>query len=156
MMQEYANKIAPVYSPSEPTDVRSILEHANAFRVGETPIIARQLVVARFHGLPGAVMAYYEAKYGRTGSQCVKKIRQMMTVAPITAPTGKKITGKLGVKGLLVDGCWHTLALVKGDPLMAFNFGLVFANKTLDEVDEAMKQAVKWLPLPVGVEVKII
>jgi len=155
MMQEYANKIAPVYSPVEPTDARSVLEYANSFRVG-TPIVSRQLVVARYHGLPGAVMAHYEAKYARTGRQCIKKILQMMTVAPLTGPTGKKITQKIGVKGMIVDGIWYTMGRVKIQPVMAFNFGLVFANASEDEVMEAMRAATDWLPVPVGVEVKTI
>ena len=154
-MYDYATKICPVYSPMEPTDARSVLEYANAFRVGTT-IASRELVVARYHGLPGAVMAHYEAKYARTGRQCIKKILQMMTVAPVTGPTGKKITQKSGVKALLVDGIWYTLGRVKIQPIMAFNFGLVFANTTEQEVEKAMKAATDWLPLPVGVEVKII
>jgi hypothetical protein len=148
-MYSYATKICPVYvkSSKHKYQVQPIIDAANALRV--SPIIAGNLLVCRFVGLPAAVLAHYAKKYGKTGRELVKKANQMLSLNPIKSEFGDQISYKQGFGRLLISGCWYTIKQVTFGAVMVFPFGLVVnaADYTIEEMESAMGAAVNWLPI---------
>jgi hypothetical protein len=151
-MMEHGIKVAPIWSPVEPREIRPIIEARNAF--APEPIPLGPMIVCLYHGLPRAVLSFLETKYNKKGRDLVKKVGQLLTVSTMKGVFTDKITPKMGFQEVYRDVLWSCLKKVGGNPVMAFNFGLVFLGSDSDQAEQRMADGVEWLGFPVGIEIK--
>ena len=153
-MENYGIKVAPIWTPMEPKEIRPLIEAYNCFT--DKKISGHNFVSARYIGLPGAVLQFYSDKYKKTGRELIKKMGQMLSVTPIKSSFTGLITQKMGPLVILTDGIFSSLRLAGGDPVAAFRFGLVFQGMEEEEVFEHMNKGINWLTQPVGIHIKVI
>jgi len=153
-MDQYGLKIAPIWIPTEPTEIRPLVETYNCFT--DKKITPVKMYSARYIGLPVAIFDYYAGKYGKSGRDLVKKINQMLSVTPIKSVFTDKITQKMGFRSVLIDAAFTCLKSCGGEPVAAFRFGLVFNDVEEDGIYEMMENGIKWLNRPIGIQIKEI
>lgn len=153
--QQYAGSICPIFAPSNAyrgLNVRAIMDCYNI--ISAEKIATDRLTVGKFIGLPASVLAYYEAQFGKTGREMVKKAQAM----PRKTKMGDLPLAKNAASDLILAGCWHTVKQIGFGHVLVFPFGCAFDAHEMSQSDmrSAMAAAIDWLSVKPRIEVKEI